>query len=384
MKISVIVVAGGMGVRFGGPKALVTLGGRPLLSHCLEQIQGFGPDEVLIVGRVEDKERVESIAADMGFAILFVIGGEERYESVRLGFEQSRGDVVFVQNVANPFAKVDDYTRLLAELDGADTAFVGLEVHDTLRRVSTDEHVRTFDRTDVWRAQTPQAFRREALQSLYDSRKYIGIGDEIQGTEALGFKPGVVATSLMNMKITTKEDLQFLEKIIGSQTLVGIGEDSHRYGAKTQKGRKSAKECLMLGGVLMEDLPPLEGNSDADVMLHALFNAISGALGHGSIGNVADKMVEAGQKDSSAFLTVPFEWMMKKGYKIHNVAFSLECSVPKIDPLVADMKKSLAEICKVDAERIGITATSGEGLTAFGKGEGIRCSAAVSLVRISN
>jgi 2-C-methyl-D-erythritol 4-phosphate cytidylyltransferase / 2-C-methyl-D-erythritol 2,4-cyclodiphosphate synthase len=410
MKTSVIIVAAGEGSRFGGSKALVTLAGVSLFDRCLQVVREFGADEVIVVCREEDREALMELACDT--AVVFVVGGEHRFESVRLGFEACSGDIVFIHNVANPLASVADFSVLSSALDESDMAFVGHRVMDTLRRVSADEHVRTFDRTDVWRAQTPQAFKREALQAVYKSDKHLGCSDEIQACESIGFKPVVFETGIENMKVTTGADLDFLERLFAAETLVGIGEDSHKFGdfpqdssvagtatsprtplsgktghlplsgEKLNVTKQAESDYLVLGGVHIEALPPLEGNSDADVMLHALFNAVSGALGHGSLGNVADKMVEAGQRDSSAFLTVPFEWMEKRGFRIGNVAFSLECSKPKIDILVPELKASLSSICKLDASKIGITATSGEGLTAFGKGEGIRCSAAVSLVRV--
>lgn len=157
--------------------------------------------------------------------------------------------------------------------------------------------------------------------------------------------------------------------------VVGIGQDSHRFDAEGKKG-------LIIGGVELANETKLEGNSDGDVVLHAVFNAISSALGGRSISITADPMcLEQGITDSREYLKVLVSQMITAGYRVNNISLSIECKRPKIEPIVNDMKGALSELLQVESGRIGITATSGEGLTDFGRGEGVQCLVTVSLVR---
>lgn len=163
-------------------------------------------------------------------------------------------------------------------------------------------------------------------------------------------------------------------------SIVGIGEDSHRF-INTELGMKSG-ECLVLGGLSLKDYPAMNANSDGDVMLHALANALSSALGGKSLGSWADKMcLEGGVTDSREFLKPLFNQMKEKNLQITSVSFSLECSKPKIDNISDSLKISLSDVLNLRIDQIGITATSGEELTAFGRGEGVRCTCVVLLKR---
>jgi len=155
---------------------------------------------------------------------------------------------------------------------------------------------------------------------------------------------------------------------------VGIGQDSHRF---MRKGKKR----LVLGGVIIPDEEGLEGNSDGDVVLHAIFNALSQAIGKRSIGVYSDKMCRQGIKDSREYLKLALKMVKGSGYRINNIGVTIEAKKPRIEPYVGDMKKSIADILMVTQDMIGITATSGEDLTAFGKGMGIQVFAIATVVR---
>ncbi len=155
---------------------------------------------------------------------------------------------------------------------------------------------------------------------------------------------------------------------------VGIGQDSHRF---MRKGKK----MLVLGGVIIPDEEGLEGNSDGDVVLHAIFNALSQAIGKRSIGFYSDKMCRQGIKDSREYLKLALKMVKGSGYRINNIGMIIEAKKPRIEPYVGDMKKSIADILMITPDMIGITATSGEGLTAFGNGMGIQVFAIATVVR---
>jgi len=155
---------------------------------------------------------------------------------------------------------------------------------------------------------------------------------------------------------------------------VGIGQDSHRFIRKSKKR-------LALGGVIIHDEKGLEGNSDGDVVLHAIFNALSQAVGKRSIGFYSDKMCREGIKDSREYLKLALKMVKDSGYKVNNIGVMIEAKKPRIEPYVDDMKKSIARILMITQNMVGITATSGEGLTAFGRGMGIQVFAIATVVR---
>ena len=153
----------------------------------------------------------------------------------------------------------------------------------------------------------------------------------------------------------------------------GIGQDSHRFDFDNIENK------LILGGVIFEGAPPLHGNSDADVVLHSITNAISGVTGKNILGDVADRMCfQDGIKDSKEYLKVALKDL--NSCKISNVSISIECQKPQISPKIDEMKKRIAEMLKIDKQDAGITATSGEGLTEFGKGNGIRVISIVTVI----
>lgn len=146
-----------------------------------------------------------------------------------------------------------------------------------------------------------------------------------------------------------------------------IGQDSHRFESESEIAHKK----LMLGGISIDDAPPLAGNSDADVILHALTNAVSGLTGVNILGAIADKLCnEKGIKDSKVYLEKALKYL--EGYTISHVSFTVECKRPKLAKHISSIKESIANLLKIDVSSVGLTATTGEGLTGFGKGEGIQ------------
>lgn len=154
----------------------------------------------------------------------------------------------------------------------------------------------------------------------------------------------------------------------------GIGQDSHRFDESDDKVCK-------LGGVIFENTPALHGNSDADVVLHAICNALSGIHTRPVLGPITDKMCQAGTSDSSEYLKVALSFM-PDGYKLTHLSISIECLRPKIIPKLDEMRKNIAKLLHVNPSDIAITATSGEGLTDFGKGLGVQAFVIASAVKI--
>lgn len=408
MKTSIILLGAGEGKRIWVPKLFLKLAGKTLLEWNLDIMADLHFEkEVILVVRKEDFEKASTIAETYEFfaEIYPVIGGKERIDSVKAGLKACCGEIILIHNIANPLAEPDDFEKLQKILSVREAAcFVGQSVVDTLRRVKKNRST-TIDRDGVFRVQTPQGFWKTSLEkklSPCHSDRILGQSTEaiprvkdnthgIASSSALGgflartkltdeialFEDSdlpivPVETSPLNQKITFLKDLEFLEQYLRTETLTGIAEDSHAFG-------KEGK--LKLGGLELAKLPKLEANSDGDVLLHALFNAISSALGKHSLGQTADQLVKKGITDSSEFIKKILKEMNQEGFSLQNISVSFECSRPKIDPLVKKLKKSLSKLLKLDPLKIGITATTGENLSPFGKGKGIRCKSIVTLVR---
>ena len=156
---------------------------------------------------------------------------------------------------------------------------------------------------------------------------------------------------------------------------VGLGQDSHAFEPD------GSEKPLILGGVVFPGHPGLLANSDGDVVLHALFNALSQAIGKRSLGIYADPICQQGITDSRAYLKVALDMVREAGYTVNNVGVSIEARRPKIEPMSEQMKRSLCALLDLADDQVGITATTGEGLTAFGRGEGIQVFVIVSLVK---
>lgn len=372
MKTSIILVAAGKGSRFGQSKLFVELAGKSLLEWNLDLISQLRfVDELLIISPSQEKKKIIKILERYSLPNTKIItGGRERVDSVSNGLAACTSDIVLIHNVANPLASKEDFEILHRELLKKDCAcFVGQRAVDTLRKLDGNM-TQTIDRKDVWRVQTPQGFHKESLLAVIDNYEGAEITDEImffEGSEMpiLGFP-----TSLHNQKITYPKDISLFESFLKSDNLYGIGEDSHAF---------DSEGTLTLAGVEVSDFPKLKGNSDGDLISHALFNAISSALGKASISKTADPMCQRGITNSLEYLREILHSTKARGLHINNISISLECSRPKIEPLVDRMKESLSKVCEIDKNSIGITATSGEGLSSFGRGEGIRCSCVVSL-----
>jgi 2-C-methyl-D-erythritol 2,4-cyclodiphosphate synthase len=157
---------------------------------------------------------------------------------------------------------------------------------------------------------------------------------------------------------------------------IGLGQDSHAFEPE------GTTKPLILGGVTFPGQPGLKANSDGDVVLHALFNALSSAIGKRSLGVYADPMCRQGISDSCAYLRVALDMVQQAGYTVNNVALTIEARRPRIEPVALEMQKSIARLLGVSEEMVGITATSGEGLTAFGRGEAIQVLAIASLIKV--
>jgi 2-C-methyl-D-erythritol 4-phosphate cytidylyltransferase/2-C-methyl-D-erythritol 2,4-cyclodiphosphate synthase len=376
-----LVVAAGRGTRFGGtlPKQYLPLGAGTVLRHAVAAfVQHKRVAGVQVVIRDEDRAIFE--AATAGLPLLPPVpGGAERQDSVRLGLEAlaSRSpDRVLIHDGARPFPDAGMIDRVIDALDRAPAAIPALPLGDTIKRVENGVIRGTIDRSLLWRAQTPQGFHFRPILAAH--RKAAGrvLTDDAAVAEAAGIAPLVVAGSEENLKVTTASDLAAAERLLASRLgdiRVGQGFDVHGF---------APGDHVMICGVAIPHDQSLAGHSDADVGLHALTDALLGAIGAGDIGmHFPPGDPRWRGAPSHRFLRHAADLVRDRGGCIANVDVTIICERPKIDPQRARMIRQISEILELPTDRISVKATTTERLGFTGRGEGIAAQA-VATVRL--
>ncbi len=374
MRIAGLLVAAGTGTRFGSatPKQYASLLGRPVIRHAAEALLA-GCDLLQPVG---DPATVEAALAGLDH-LPCVPGGAERQDSVRAGLEalaQHRPDVVLVHDAARPHIPAGTVPALLAALGGHRGAIPAVPVGDTLKRVEAGRIVATVPRDGLMRAQTPQAFDFATLLAAHRDAPRSGLTDDAALLEHAGHPVAVVAGDEDNIKLTHPEDLVRLERLLAAsmQPRVGTGYDVH----VLVEGR-----ALVLCGVAVPHERGLDGHSDADVGIHALCDAIYGALAEGDIGrHFPPTEGEWKDADSARFLRHAAGRIAARGGLLCNADVTLVCERPKITPHAPAMRARLAELLGTAVDRISVKATTSERLGFTGRGEGIAAQAAVTIL----
>ena len=377
MRIAALLVAAGSGSRFGTdtPKQFAVLAGLPVLRHAALAL-GRHIDWLQPVG-----ESVAIGAALAGLEHLPVVaGGATRQASVHAGLEALaplNPDIVLIHDGARPFFPENTIPDLLAALQRVPGAIPAVPVADTLKRVEQGTIIASVARKDLFRAQTPQAFRFPLLLALHRAAagsSAAALTDDASLLEQAGETVMLVAGSEDNIKLTYQEDGMRLERVLsaGLSPRVGIGFDVHAFEA----GRR-----LVLCGIEVAHEFGLGGHSDADVGIHALCDAIYGALAEGDIGRHFPP-TEASWKDadSARFLIHAIGRVRARGGRLANADVTLICEQPKITPHAASMIARLCAIMEVEPGRVSVKATTTERLGFTGRGEGIAAQAVVTIL----
>ncbi len=372
MKISAILLAAGEGRRLGEPrpKAFVRIGGREILLSSLELFESAREiSEVILVVPRAEIATAKKLASDFSKVAKIVPGGATRQKSFAVGLRFCSKKIVLAQNAANPFATKNEISRLARALEKCDAAAVAHRADSTVR-----ENLTTLDRRKIWLMETPQIAKKDFLErglALADARR-IETTDELALTELAGAKIKIIPADSRNFKITRAKDLEKCSMFhVPCSMKIGLGHDSHRF-SKTRK-------ALFLGGERISATGGLTANSDGDVILHALTNAISSALGGGSISTFADEMCARGVRDSKKYLQKILAKMESKNFAIENLSISVEGKKPKLEKHFPKMRRKLSALLKISSDKIGLVATTGEELTAFGRGEGLQVFAIILL-----
>jgi 2-C-methyl-D-erythritol 4-phosphate cytidylyltransferase / 2-C-methyl-D-erythritol 2,4-cyclodiphosphate synthase len=374
-----LVVAAGRGTRLGAPlpKQYLPLAGKPVLRYSLETLASHpGIDALRVVFNPDDAASYE--AAARGLDLLPpVAGGAARQDSVRLGLESLAAAPpgrVLIHDAARPFLDRETIDRVLAALDEAPGAIPALPVKDTVKRGVSGRIAETLDRSALWRAQTPQGFDYAAILAAHRAAQGSELSDDAAVAERAGLAVRLVAGSEANFKVTTPEDLEQAERLLLARQgdiRIGQGFDVHAFGAG---------DHVWLCGVKVTHERGLIGHSDADVGLHALTDAILGALGAGDIGqHFPPSDAKWRGAPSHLFLSHAGALVASAGGRIGHLDVTLICERPKIGPHRDAMVARIAEILGLERGRVSVKATTTEGLGFTGRSEGIAAQAVATL-----
>jgi 2-C-methyl-D-erythritol 4-phosphate cytidylyltransferase / 2-C-methyl-D-erythritol 2,4-cyclodiphosphate synthase len=372
MTIAAIIVAAGRGTRAGGnlPKQWQRLSGRPVVAHAVEAFRGLA-DHIVLVIHPDDRDRAEALG------VALVDGGATRDASVRAALESLAGTGVtrvLIHDGARPLVSRALIARMIAALDTAQAAAPALPVTDALWRGEGGFVTGTQDRTGLWRAQTPQAFRFDAILAAHRAHPG-GAADDVEVARAAGLDVAIVEGDEENLKLTFAQDFARADRIRKGQGMdvrVGNGFDVHAFGPG---------DHVWLCGVKVPHGAGLVGHSDADVGMHALTDAIYGALAEGDIGRhfpPSDPQWKGAA--SHIFLRHAAGLATARGFTLTHADVTLICERPKIGPHAEAMRAALAAILGIAVDRVSVKATTSERLGFTGREEGIAALATATLV----
>ncbi|MCO4848546.1 MAG: bifunctional 2-C-methyl-D-erythritol 4-phosphate cytidylyltransferase/2-C-methyl-D-erythritol 2,4-cyclodiphosphate synthase [Yoonia sp.] len=375
MTIAAIIVAAGRGTRAGGdiPKQWQDLSGLPVIARTIAALRPY-VDRIAIVLHPDDTARWTALGVNVDHV---VTGAATRDGSVRAGldvFASAPPELVLIHDAARPLVSGQIITGVIAALKTHTAAAPALPVTDALWTGADGMVNGTQDRDGLYRAQTPQGFHYNAIVAAHAALSG-PTTDDVAVARAAGINVAIVAGETTNIKITTADDFSRATKMLGPEMDVrcGNGYDVHRFGDG---------DHVWLCGVQIPHGRSLQGHSDADVGMHAVTDAIYGALGMGDIGQhfpPSDPKWKGAA--SRIFLTHAVNLARAHGFAISNVDCTLVCEFPKIGPHQAAMKSALATIMDLDADRISVKATTSERLGFTGREEGIAAIATTTLVK---
>jgi 2-C-methyl-D-erythritol 4-phosphate cytidylyltransferase / 2-C-methyl-D-erythritol 2,4-cyclodiphosphate synthase len=380
MNVVALIVAAGKGERAGGGGAVAKqyrlIGGTAVIAHAVDAFSKHGAIDAVYVVIGADQDALLAAALN-GRAIAGVVpGGPSRQNSVKAGLDRIARDggaaQVLIHDAARPFLPAAVIDRLLAALQHEKGAVPVLAVVDTLARADGTLG-QTVDRSSLVRVQTPQAFAFDALMAAHASWRGDAASDDAQMVRAAGFTVAIVEGDPMLEKITHAADFSAAEDRLARSLVsrTGMGYDVHRL---------EAGKTLWLGGVHIPHDMGLAGHSDADVALHAVTDALLGAIGEGDIGThfpPSDPQWKGAA--SHLFVEHSRDLIRARGGIIDHVDLTIICEAPKIGPHRSAMRKAIAAMLQVDEARISIKATTTERLGFTGRGEGIAAQAVATV-----
>jgi 2-C-methyl-D-erythritol 4-phosphate cytidylyltransferase/2-C-methyl-D-erythritol 2,4-cyclodiphosphate synthase len=386
LRIAALIVAAGRGTRAAapgsGPKQYSVVGGKTVLAHAISAFAEH-PDvsSVTVVIHADDSHLYERAASAAASAKLSTptVGGPTRQASVLCGLESlapSSPDVVLIHDAARPFVSQRTISNVIAALSERPAALAALPVTDTLKRASDGIVAETIARAGLWRAQTPQGFHFAPIFAAHRKAADAGLDtftDDAAIAEWAGLDVAIVEDSSGNVKITTAEDLEVADRQLTStrEPRTGTGFDVHRF---------CEGDHVWLGGVKIAHTHKLEGHSDADVVLHALTDALLGAIGDGDIGQhfpPSDPKWKGAA--SKLFLEDAVRRVHERGGRVGNVDITVLAEAPRVGPHRPAMQTLIGGVLGLSVDRVGIKATTTEQMGFTGRREGIAAMATATV-----
>ena len=376
-RCTALIVAAGSGTRFGSPipKQYQDIGGMPILRRSILAFANHPHiTDVQIVISPQHRDLYDRAVEGLGLPAP-VHGGATRQDSVRLGLEAlatqpSPPDFVMIHDAARPLIDAPTITAVRKALDTAEGAIAAKPLVDTLKRGAGQKITDTIDRANLWQAHTPQAFHFGAILKAHQAVIGQQLTDDAAVAEKAGMEVTLVPSNPDNMKITNPDDLGRAARLLGQNfgdIRTGMGFDVHRL----IKG-----DVIHLGGLAIPHTMTLEGHSDADVILHALTDALLGTMAAGDIGThfpPSDPQWKGA--DSALFIRHVVQMINERGGLIAHVDVTVMCEEPRLGPHRAAMQKRIAELLEVNEDRVSLKATTTERLGFTGRGEGIAAQA---------
>jgi 2-C-methyl-D-erythritol 4-phosphate cytidylyltransferase/2-C-methyl-D-erythritol 2,4-cyclodiphosphate synthase len=389
----VILPAAGVGSRMSAdrPKQYLKLSDQTILEHTINCFLSHPAFQEVILGLSQDDQYWAQLPLSNDPRVQVFIGGAERVDSVLNGLKfisdrAQSNDWVWVHDAARPCLGHADIDKLISAIEiNKDGALLAVPIHDTVKRANERFNVEaTVDRKGLWRAMTPQVFRFSQLkhaleQCLGDN---VQVTDESSAIEYLGGAPFLVQGFDGNIKVTRPSDLKEAARTIQDNSKkdstlpirIGTGFDVHAFGDG---------DFITLGGVEIPYTQGLIAHSDGDVLLHAIMDALLGALALGDIGKqFPDTDEEWKGADSRKLLRAVMALIMEKGYRVGNLDSTIMAQAPKMAPHIVCMCRNIAEDLALPVSDVSVKATTTEGLGFTGRKEGIACQASVVLVRL--
>jgi 2-C-methyl-D-erythritol 4-phosphate cytidylyltransferase/2-C-methyl-D-erythritol 2,4-cyclodiphosphate synthase len=385
VKTAALIVAAGQGTRAGitVPKQYATIGGETVLARALDAFLGHPAVDLAMVVIAEADRALYDRAIASGKRKLLppVLGGDTRQRSVLHGLRALKPHMprqVLIHDAARPFVTADIIDRVLDGLERVPAAIAALPLADTVKRAGPDRRIAaTVDRAGLWRAQTPQGFRFKEILAAHEAAAAAGrddLTDDAAVAEWAGIPVELVEGGEANVKLTTAADLALAAARVAANADVrtGQGFDVHRF---------TAGDHVWLCGVRVAHTHGLEGHSDADAALHALTDALLGAIGDGDIGeHFPSSDPRWKNAPSHVFLADAAARVRARGGSISNVDVTILSEAPKVAPHRAAMRARIAEVLGLDPARVAVKATTTEGLGFTGRREGIAALATATVL----
>lgn len=372
-----VVLAAGRGTRFGGmlPKQYLALGDRTVVARSIDAFLSHPAiRRVCVAIGAEDQTTFASAVGARSDRVLTVVGGDTRQASVEAalaGLAVDAPERVLIHDGARPFVSEGLISRVIHALDTSSAVIPAVPVADTIKRVEDGAIIETVPRQGLQLAQTPQGFHFAALREAHRAARSVAT-DDAGVMEAAGHTVTVVPGERVNNKLTTTDDLEDALRGLGGVSVVGQGFDVHAI----QPGGP-----MILGGITFDVDFSLKGHSDADVALHALTDALFGAIADGDIGHhfpPSDPTWRGAASDQ--FLRFAVDRVTAVGRIVH-LDLTIICELPKIGPARDAMRERIAGICGVSPAIVSVKATTSERLGFTGRGEGIAAQAVATVLR---